>query len=128
MTTPDASTKVGRRLVFPRVIINEGQSYNRNDGVFTAPVGGLFVFYSSLISYGNEPFGCDLVLNDNAKVQVYTYANANLGTQPASNMVVLRLQKGDRIWMKVATANRVNANPTSSISTFSGYLIPILHS
>jgi hypothetical protein len=117
------STTVGRKLTFPHVITNEGNGYNPNDSVFTAPVGGLFVFYSSLESYGQEPFGCDIVLNGNAKVQVYTYANNNLGTQSASNMAILRLQKGDRIWMKVATANRVNGNPTYSISTFTGYLI-----
>lgn len=123
MTTSDTST-TSRRLVFPKVIINEGHGYNPSDGVFTAPVGGLFVFYSSLGSYGTEAYVCDMVLNGNVKVRLYTNANSNTPYQSASNMAVVRLQEGDRIWMKMATGNRIYSD-SSSISTFTGYLIHI---
>jgi hypothetical protein len=124
MIRSDTSRAVGRRLVFPHVITNEGRGYNPSDGVFTAPVGGLYVFYSSLQSYSTDSYTCDVVLNGSIKVRLYTWPNTYRLSMSASNMAVLRLQKGDIIWIRMATATRI-ASDSASISTLTGYLLHV---
>ncbi|XP_061195772.1 uncharacterized protein LOC133204000 [Saccostrea echinata] len=124
MSTSDMSTTPERRLVFPHVILNEGNGYNSNDGIFTAPVNGLYLFYSSLSSYSSDTCYCDIVQNGSIKVRIYTYANGNAPNQSAANMALLLLQKNDRIWLKMAFGTRIYSD-TNSVSTFSGYLIHV---
>ncbi|XP_062579299.1 uncharacterized protein LOC134241252 isoform X3 [Saccostrea cucullata] len=121
MTTSDTSTTSGRRLVFPHIILNEGNGYNSNDGVFTAPVNGIYLFYSSLTSYSTDYCSCYIVRNGSIKVRLYTGAAHD---QSVSNMVLLLLQKNDRIWLKMAAGTRIYSNENSP-STFSGYLINV---
>ena len=103
-------------LVFPKVITNVGHGYNPSDGVFTAPLAGVYVFFVNVQAYSTNIY-VDIVLNGAIKVR--TLANTNYDAGP--NLAVLSLQTGDRVWVKYYYGRGYyNDGP---ITTFSGFLI-----
>lgn len=107
-------------LIFPAIIRNNGNGYNPGTGVFTAPLAGTYVFYVSVQSYYNQDIHVDIVLN--GVTQVRTMAQGSSGPYDASsNLVVLILQKEDRVWVKHRAGNGYyNDGP---MTTFSGFHI-----
>ncbi|XP_056014490.1 uncharacterized protein LOC130046569 [Ostrea edulis] len=106
-------------LVFPRVVYNIGGGYDPNTGVFTAPVDGHFVFFVNVQSFSSNSIHTYLVLNGTPKVQTMAYSDYTSGP----NLAVLRLHKGDRVWVKHYAGTGYFTQGDAPITTFSGFLI-----
>ncbi|XP_062596067.1 complement C1q tumor necrosis factor-related protein 3-like [Saccostrea cucullata] len=110
-------------LVFPTVITNEGNGYNPSTGIFTAPVGGTYVFFVNVQSYERQYIYVDIMLNGSTKVRTmaYSYSSSLDYYDAGPNLVVLSIQKGDRVWIKrYSGSGYYNDGP---MTTFSGFLI-----
>ncbi|XP_061176211.1 uncharacterized protein LOC133185171 [Saccostrea echinata] len=122
------------KLIFTKVLYNQGNGYDSASGVFTAPSAGMYVFYVSITSYSSNTISVDIILNGYS--QVTARANGGSGSlytgygssdysypyQSGTNMAVLSLKRGDRVWTgyKSGTGYYTDSTP---ITTFSGFLI-----
>ncbi|XP_062609949.1 uncharacterized protein MAL8P1.12-like [Saccostrea cucullata] len=108
-------------LVFDKIVYNIGGGYDPTTGVFTSPVDGYFVFFVNVQAYSSNSVYTNLILNGSAKVTTMAEGGPN---NASPNLVVLRLQKGDRVWVKFYTGvggyYSIRSAPTT---TFSGFLI-----
>lgn len=89
--------------MFPVVIYSEGTGYNSSTGIFTAPTSGTYVFYFSVQSAYQKFIRLNIVLNESTKVQVMTWYNSGSSVeihQTGTNLVILPLRTGDRVWVK----------------------------
>ncbi|XP_062572709.1 uncharacterized protein LOC134257699 [Saccostrea cucullata] len=107
-------------LVFPAVITNIGLGYNSSSGVFTAPLDGNYVFFLTILEYSNQYTAVDIVLNGISKVRAIGDSNARY--QTGVNLVVLRLQRGDKVWAS-HYHGRGYYSATIPTTTFSGFIL-----
>lgn len=119
VTSPSQTWNSGT-LIFDVVITNVGNGYNLNTGVFTTPKEGTYVFYVSALEYITQYLKIDIVLNSVSKVRAVSDSSASY--QTATNMVVLNLQKGDRVWVRHLYGKGYTSADVSE-TTFSGFLI-----
>lgn len=108
-----------RPVPFKRVIYNVNQHYSPDNGVYTAPVNGTYVFSYNL-QVSTRMLKVGLFFNFEAVVRTTTPVEMNT----ASQQVVLRLSQGDWVWVQVkdSTTNGMYTGVESS-STFSGFLL-----
>jgi hypothetical protein len=107
-------------LVFPAVVYNIGRGYDPNTGIFTAPVDGHFVFFVNIQSLGSNYVHVDIVHNSSPKVRAMA---STPDYSPGSNLAVLRLQKGDRVWVEHSGGKGYHTHSDVPLTTFSGFLI-----
>ncbi|XP_062588927.1 uncharacterized protein MG328 homolog [Saccostrea cucullata] len=117
-TTWDSGT-----LVFDRIVYNIGGGYDSSTGVFTSPVDGHFVFFVNVQSYSTYSMYTYIVLNGSAKVTTLVYNGGNESYDAGPNLVVLRLIKGDQVWVKYYTGTGYYTQGDAPVTTFSGFLI-----
>lgn len=109
-----------KTLIFDYIIKNDGNAYSGSTGIFTAPLKGTYVFFVHILGTNRS---LEMVLYKNNKGVMWLYVNGP-GHGADSNMVVLQLNKGDRV-------NVVKHGPYGSPpfyvhttwSTFSGFML-----
>ncbi|XP_056329223.1 LOW QUALITY PROTEIN: complement C1q and tumor necrosis factor-related protein 9A [Danio aesculapii] len=108
-----------RPVLFKRVIYNLNQNYSPDNGVYTAPINGTYVFSYNL-QVSTRMLKVGLFRNFEAVVRTTTPVEMNT----ASQQVVMGLGQGDWVWLQVkdSTTNGIFTG-TESSSTFSGYLL-----
>nr|XP_022291258.1 uncharacterized protein LOC111102700 isoform X2 [Crassostrea virginica] len=122
--TSSSSSWNSGTLVFPVVITNVGNGYNPTDGVFTAPMAGVYVFFVNVQSHGTQNIRVDIVLNGATKVRAMAYSTGGHGyIEAGPNLAVLSLQTGDRVWIKHNSGQGYYTESAGPITTFSGFLI-----
>ena len=109
-------------LVFPKVITNVGNGYNPSDGVFTAPLAGVYVFFVNVQGY-TQSIVADIVLNGATKVGTLSYNSEGQTQKAGPNLAVLYLQTGDRVWIHHVDGRGYFSYYEIPITTFSGFLI-----
>ncbi|XP_062603382.1 caprin-2-like [Saccostrea cucullata] len=112
-------------LVYNKVINNVGGGYNPNTGIFTAPVEGDYAFYVSILSYGNShDLFVDIVSNGSKKFRaIAEMGSTSDGFETGTNLVTLKLQKGDRVWVTHYRGQGYYTYSEAPSTTFSGFLI-----
>ncbi|XP_062588928.1 uncharacterized protein LOC134250580 [Saccostrea cucullata] len=120
--TSTSTTWNSGTLVFDLIVYNIGGGYDSSTGVFTSPVDGHFVFFINVQAPGSNTIYTYIVLNGSAKVTTMAYGSSdNYDSGP--NLVVLRLQKGDRVWVKHFGGTGYYTQSDAPLTTFSGFLI-----
>ncbi|KAK3106365.1 hypothetical protein FSP39_018595 [Pinctada imbricata] len=118
------------KLVFEHVLFNQGNGYDPSSGVFTAPTNGVYVFYVSLTSYDTNTIYVSITLNGKSTVSAWgrgesggSYRN-NYYTryQTGTNMAVLSLMRGDRVWVQYGSGTGYYSDSVP-VTTFSGFII-----
>ncbi|XP_059808585.1 cerebellin-4-like [Hypanus sabinus] len=88
----------GRAIVFNLVNVNLGRAYSRSSGMFMAPRFGIYFF-----SYTSLPFRglhTDVVLMKNGrKISRIHSVLARSTSQLASKNAILKLRRGDHVWV-----------------------------
>ena len=116
------STQVTIR--FDSTYINIGEHYHTEDGIFIAPVSGIYMFHWT-IATGGSPFSTQLMVGGTVKA-------SNLvpfpgGTDSGSAMVIISVQKEEHVWIQIYGSNKHVYGGSSSFgsnqSTFSGILL-----
>ena len=122
--TRDMTSQDGQTLVFPHIIINVGGGYNGNTGVFTAPRDGVYVFFCKITALLNSSdMVFDFILNGSAKTQNLVLGGSNHPARTSSNSIVLQLNHGDRVWIKMTVGGRHFSKGAGGDQTFSSYLL-----
>lgn len=103
---------------FNSAITNPQGDYNTNTGKFTCKVPGLYYFVHHTSQTANL---CVQLLLNNAKVTSFCDHMSN-SKQVSSGGVLLRLQRGDEVWLAVNDYNGM-VGTEGSDSVFSGFLL-----
>merc|ERR1719239_2092491 len=85
----------GKVIVFDKVISNEGNAYNKQNGIFTSPLDGFYFFELHAFPYGEHSFYLDLQHNGSKVISVNKAGSSGRGS--ASGSVTLKLRKHDQV-------------------------------
>uniref|UniRef100_A0A673BB21 C1q domain-containing protein n=1 Tax=Sphaeramia orbicularis TaxID=375764 RepID=A0A673BB21_9TELE len=108
-------------LVYQTVMTNIGNAYNQHTGVFATPVSGTYYFTFFYHAGGVHPANLVLYKNDQIVARTYDYSTQQDPSDNGGNAVILQLQKGDQVFVRMGANSHIWAH--EHITTFSGFLI-----
>ncbi|KAJ8312028.1 hypothetical protein KUTeg_009401 [Tegillarca granosa] len=88
------------KVVFDKIITNEGHGYDSKTGIFTVPFDGLYVFHWTVLTYPGTLFNTELVVNGVPKWMNCADASGGKTHSSGSNMVTLSLNQKDQVWIR----------------------------
>ncbi|XP_062607178.1 complement C1q-like protein 3 [Saccostrea cucullata] len=122
MSSDEPDPRGHHTLVYDVTQTNYGNGYNKDTGVFTAPMGGLYSFTWSTRVECHLAHTTDLVIN--AKIMGSTYAYCGFNT--VTGHVVAAVNQGDVVFMRTHSTSpgqgAIKSNEFGR-SAFSGFLI-----
>ncbi|KAG7223035.1 hypothetical protein INR49_015924 [Caranx melampygus] len=86
-------------LIFANVLLNEGDGYSSDTGIFTCPVDGLYHFSVHASVYGRGQ--CAIYKNGEKVVSLYHTSLPDKCSQVASVSSVVKLSQGDNVWVNL---------------------------
>ena len=104
-------------VLFDSVITNVGDCFDEHTSHFVCRVNGTYLFTTHVLSQNNKDVYAWIMLNNKHKLPLHGDGRAGYGT--GSQTVILRLAKGDRVWLQL----RKDSALLNDFSTFSGYLL-----
>ena len=109
-------------IVFDIATTNIGRHYNANDGVFTVPYDGTYVFSWSAANEDRSHMQTELVVNGHIFGRTWSDSMDHDDRTVASNTVILDLHTKDAVWIR---SNNVHNGQIMGnlMSTFSGWLL-----
>ncbi|KAK3086995.1 hypothetical protein FSP39_000146 [Pinctada imbricata] len=107
-------------MPFEHVITIHGNGYNPGTSVFTAPAYGYFVFFWEIQVPPDTICDTDIKKNGDYILGLGADARGNTGSQSTSRLIILDLERGDRVWIQTG---RCDAIYDGIYSTFSGLRI-----
>ncbi|ROL53447.1 Complement C1q-like protein 2 [Anabarilius grahami] len=107
-------------LTYRNVFTNIGNAYNPITGIFTAPLKGAYMFRISVHGYG--PTHATVHIYKNGEKVVIAHDNKPQGLLNSSNGVVLILEVGDVVYVRLWSGNRI-FDDQHNRNTFSGFLL-----
>lgn len=99
LTTSLPSPGANQIIKFDHVMVNIGNGYHNNTGVFIVPTSGVYVFSWSIRLKGGSVHSAELVVNNETHGKVYLDASHLDGHVSAGS--IARLQAGDDVYMRV---------------------------
>lgn len=81
------------------VVVNEGDAYSPDTGIFTCPLGGLYHFTVHMSVNGRAQ--CAIFKNGESLASVYHTSLPNNCSQVASVSSVVPLSEGDKVWVNL---------------------------
>ncbi|XP_061580295.1 complement C1q-like protein 2 [Cololabis saira] len=110
-------------LRFDDVVTNVGNQYNPSTGKFTCQVSGIYYFTYHILMRGGDGTSMWADLCKNGQVRASAIAqDADQNYDYASNSVVLHLDLGDEIYVKL-DGGKAHGGNNNKYSTFSGFLL-----
>ena len=110
-------------LAFRHIVYNEGRQYSYS-GYFFCHTPGTYVFHLGLKPSGNVPLKA-YILNDNTKekLAVVDTSDGHGSTRFASNVAIVKLEYGQRVYVKVDSTQANGALLDNEMCYFSGFLL-----
>ncbi|KAM9365890.1 complement C1q-like protein 2 [Pholidichthys leucotaenia] len=110
-------------LRFDDVVTNVGDHYDPSTGKFTCHVAGVYYFVYHVLMRGGDGTSMWADLCKNGQVRASAIAqDADQNYDYASNSVVLHLDSGDEIYVKL-DGGKAHGGNNNKYSTFSGFLL-----
>ncbi|XP_071978275.1 complement C1q-like protein 2 isoform X2 [Engystomops pustulosus] len=110
-------------LKFDDVVTNVGSSYDPSTGKFTVQVPGIYYFTYHILMRGGDGTSMWADLCKNGQVRASAIAqDADQNYDYASNSVVLHLDSGDEIYVKL-DGGKAHGGNNNKYSTFSGFIL-----
>uniref|UniRef100_A0A096MBY2 Cerebellin 10 n=1 Tax=Poecilia formosa TaxID=48698 RepID=A0A096MBY2_POEFO len=107
-------------LAFKYVVTNIGNAYNKETGIFTAPVRGAYHFENVGVSGGSHAVGA--VITKNGERTFITYEHQTNGLSSSSNSITLHLKVGDQVSVSIWPETKL-FDDENNPSTFSSHLL-----
>ena len=105
--------------MFDKVWTNVGNGYNPNTGKFTAPKSGLYQISGTVMSSAGKLLYVYLFKNEKQTVILFS----GLGYATGTVNIVLKLQKGETVYMKHHNITQTIYSNANVHCVFSGFLI-----
>ncbi|XP_061188585.1 cerebellin-2-like [Saccostrea echinata] len=114
----------GFSLKFGNVTTNIGDHYHPTDGIFIAPVHGLYMFHWTMNCFHSGSHHCATSLMVDGVKKGYIISGENAGNyyHTGSNTLLLELKAGTHVWVQVETYTNVYLYDYTS---FTGCLLSI---
>ncbi|XP_076857322.1 complement C1q-like protein 2 [Brachyhypopomus gauderio] len=110
-------------LRFDDVVTNLGNHYDPSTGKFTCQVSGIYFFTYHVLMRGGDGTSMWADLCKNGQVRASAIAqDADQNYDYASNSVVLHLDSGDEIYVKL-DGGKAHGGNNNKYSTFSGFIL-----
>ncbi|XP_056389619.1 complement C1q-like protein 2 isoform X2 [Hyla sarda] len=110
-------------LKFDDVVTNVGNHYDQSTGKFTCQVPGIYYFTYHILMRGGDGTSMWADLCKNGQVRASAIAqDADQNYDYASNSVVLHLDSGDEIYVKL-DGGKAHGGNNNKYSTFSGFIL-----
>ncbi|KAL6116454.1 uncharacterized protein ACO6RY_01070 [Pungitius sinensis] len=111
-------------IPYSNVTLNDANGYNPSLGVFTAPCAGVYVFSFTVHScvLENESLYYKVQLMRNAVVEASVWENNREDFEDnANHVVVLKLQRGDQVYVELMSGRKLCTQQPFNI--FTGYML-----
>ncbi|KAL3853128.1 hypothetical protein ACJMK2_016698 [Sinanodonta woodiana] len=120
--------KEDQKLVFDKVVTNEGNGYSAITGTFTAPISGIYFFTwmtSHLKTLVSPETNLVTGIVVNGEYKVHAAAVIAHGFNMGGNSAVLLLNAADFVWIGVSKGNGLFSDSGSRwyYPTFAGFLV-----
>ncbi|XP_026064755.1 uncharacterized protein LOC113047605 [Carassius auratus] len=109
-------------LTYRNVFTNIGNAYNPFTGIFTAPLKGAYMFSFSIFGHTTSSTPSTVSIVKNGERVVVAHAHQNQGAVNSSKGVVLILEVGDVVYVRLWSGRRI-FDEQDKHNTFSGYLL-----
>lgn len=109
---------------FERTYINLGNPYHTENGIFIAPVTGVYLFHWTTIS-GSSDFSTQLMVDGTSRASAYVPYPG--GVDSSSAMAIIEVNMDDHVWIQIYGSSEYVYGGSNSFgsyqSTFSGILL-----
>ncbi|XP_053533241.1 cerebellin-1 [Ictalurus punctatus] len=110
-------------LIYSRVLTNIGGAYNRQTGVFTAPVSGVYYIRFTGAAYNTNSFNMGINLYKNNFILLHLGEGSKDGVlRHVSSGLALQLKAGDIVYLRLY-ANYALYDDHLFRNTFTGFLL-----
>jgi hypothetical protein len=123
----DLSLATGQTIIFANNMLNKGEAYNNNTGIFTAPMSGTYIFIIHLCIHNGKHMYYGIMVDDTVYTSGVFYDKGGTICYTADALLVLN--GGERVYVKCLNGSSGNVLYEYSTSTynywntFSGLLV-----
>lgn len=113
-------------LVFETVIVNEGEFYNKYDGVFVAPRKGTYLFSWTVSGTGSSFYSITELVVENKIISSAGEYHGGAGYASGSMTALCEMEKGDHAWIRTtgaASDHNLYSHDNYPQSSFLGLLL-----
>lgn len=112
-------------MIFNNKLLDQGNGYNPQDGIYTVPVSGTYVITWKVISEINTFIYTALIVNGVEKGHSLTNSEDITDKHQSTAIVVLRLEEGDHLFIRVTNTDtgKVVSDIANGHPTLSGWKI-----
>ncbi|XP_052083063.1 complement C1q and tumor necrosis factor-related protein 9B-like [Mytilus californianus] len=93
---------------FNEVVINEGNHYNSGDGIFVAPVAGVYQFSWMTLTDSSDYVYTELRVDNVVIDKLVINLGSAAGTISATRLTVCKVDKGDHVWIQTTGTHGSN--------------------
>jgi hypothetical protein len=110
-------------IKFDKIMINNGNHYHPTDGVFVAPISGVYMFAWNTLTLDSHFLFTELRVEKEVKGTVSS-GGASSQYKPGSTSLLCHVRKGDHVWVQTSYGSTKNYIHNWNASTsFMGFLL-----
>lgn len=103
---------------FNQVLLNEGNGYSGETGIFTAPDDGVYFFDWTITVDNGDEFHTEIVRNGSVFGYSYCGSRGQNFARPCTATGRIKLKRGDKVWIRTS-GRGADAHP--KYTTFGGH-------
>ena len=104
-------------------MINNGNHYHPTDGVFVAPISGVYMFAWSTLTYSSKSLFTELRVEKEVKGAVGSNAAGGYYT-PGSTSLLFHVRKREHVWVQTSDGTATNyISDWNDSTSFMGFLL-----
>ena len=117
---PESEATPNHILNFDIVKTNAGNGYHPSTGVFIVPESGIYVFSWSFRNGFNHAHSTQLMVNNEEVGLIHLRLDVQ-GSITGTGIAVIHVNKGDDVFVRIATGSGIIFSDVSGKSSFSGW-------
>ncbi|XP_045194302.2 complement C1q-like protein 4 [Mercenaria mercenaria] len=115
-------------IVYNKILLNAGEAYNIHNGMFTAPISGVYIFsWSCTARRTGSSFDIwvTLVVNSATQTTAVAESQSTYYDHQGSSTVIIHVNKGDIVWTKRLSSGgaEIHSETERRVSSFTGALL-----